>query len=187
MEKIIKKGLATAIIIVLVTVTIIGNVPISAQAESKTVYEKDGGYYNVYLMRTYYAKTQERKINTPGFRKTKYTYGSIAVTKSQSFGFSTSTDVKGEYKGIFCSVGTSFGVTTSVTETVSAGTTLYVDKDAPNGVYYAYLYVPHKKVYFNVRRCSSNYVSWSTKYEKTFDYAPMQNMDYIEVKAMQIY
>ena len=182
----IKRVLKKVVVIALVFATTLGCVPVNAKAESKTVYEKDGNYYNVYLMRTYYAPAQERKINTPGFRKTKYTYGSITVTKSQSFGFSTSVSVDTKYKGIFCDVGASFGVTTSVTETVSAGTTLYIDKDAPNGVYYAYMYVPQKKVYFNIRRCSSNYVSWTTKYEKTFEYAPMKDMDYVDVKMMNV-
>lgn len=182
-KRVFQKGVAIA----LVFATTLGCVPVNAKAESKTVYKKDGNYYNVYTMRTYYADPIEKKIDAPGFKKTKYTYGSITVTKSQSFGFSTSTDVKSEYKGMFCSVGASFGVTTSVTKGVSAGVTLGVDKNAPNGVYYAYMCVPHKKVYFSVRRCSSNYVSWDTKYEKTFKFAPVKDMEYIEVKVQTIY
>ena len=183
----IKRVFKRIVAIALVFTTTIGHVPMNAQAESKMVYEKDGGYYNVYSMRTYYADPKEKKIDAPGFKKTKYTYGSITVTKSQSFGFSTSTSVDAKYKRVFCDVGASFGVTTSVTESVSAGVTLGVDKAAPNGVYYAYMCVPHKKVYFSVRRCSSNHVSWYTKYEKTFQYAPVKNMEYIDVKAVKIY
>lgn len=183
----IKKVFQRGVAIALVFAATLGCIPMNAKAESKTVYKQDGSYYNVYTMRTYYAEPKEKKIDALGFNKTKYTYGSITVTKSQSFGFSTSTSVDAKYKGVFCDVGASFGVTSSVTESVSAGVTIGVDKSAPNGVYYAYMCVPHKKVYFSVKRCSSNYVSWDTKYEKTFKFAPVKNMEYIDVKAVTIY
>lgn len=68
--------------------------------------------------------------------------------------------------------------------TVSAGTTIYIDKSAPNGIYYGYICVPQKKVHFKVQNCSLNYTSWTTKYEKTFDYAPQKDLEYITVKRV---
>lgn len=67
------------------------------------------------------------------------------------------------------------------TETASVGTTITLDKSAPSGVYYAYMFIPQKKVNFWVRTCDKYHTGWSTPYETTILQAPTLGEAYVDL------
>lgn len=179
MRKKIKKQLTGLLVIAgVVTSTV------SVNAQTVTKEKRGASSYTVTTMSTSYATTRQKRLDAPGFRKTKYTSGSITVTQSRSYSFSTSSSVDAKYKTLFGEVGGSVGVTASKTKSIAAGTTLNVMESAPSGIYYGYICMPQKKVKFKVQTCSLNHTGWYTRYEKTFTYAPRKSGEYITVKKV---
>lgn len=175
--KIFKKVIATA----LATTMLMSASALCADAASAEVYVKHKTYYNVYTMSTSNAKPVIKMLDTPGFKKTKYTTGSVTVSKSQSFTVNASASVDGQYEGAFANVGAKLSVGASVTTTVHAGTTISLKASSPSGVYYARLVHPRKKVNFKAKRCSLNHTGWYTRYSKTIDRVPTIGLAYVEL------
>lgn len=176
--KIAKKAVAA----ILVATMLMSASVFCTNAASAQYYKKLKSSYEVYTISTSNAKEYSKKVNTPGFKKTKHTSGSITVSKSQSFTVSASSSVSATFNAGFAKVSAQVSVGASTTATVSAGTTIHLDKSAPNGVYYAYINVPRKKVDFKVQGCTLNHTGWYTKYTKTIATVPMLNRDYLELR-----
>lgn len=176
--KIVKKAVAA----VLAATILMSSSVLCTKAASASYYKKQKSSYEVYTISTSNATETSKKVNTPGFKKTKYTSGSITVSKSQSFTVSASSSVSATYDAGFATVGARVSVGASTTATVSAGTTINLDKSAPNGIYYAYIVVPRKKANFKVQGCTLNYTGWYTKYTKTIATVPMLDHDYLELR-----
>lgn len=176
------KKLKEVVAIILIVMTLMSASVISANAASATYYKKQKNSYDVYSITTSNAKGQSKKVNTPGFKKTKYTSGSFSVSKSQSVTFTASSKISADYSYGFAKVGAEVSVGYSATKTVAAGTTLNVSKDAPNGIYYLYVVTPRKKVDFKVQKCSLDHTDWYTKYTKTLKTAPMLKNEYLELR-----
>lgn len=87
-----------------------------------------------------------------------------------------------EFGAGFGSVTATVEIGASYSTEVSAGTTINLESSAPNGVYYAYICVPHVKAEYKVQTCTLNHTGWYTKYEKTIAYMPKLNMEYLELR-----
>ncbi len=179
MKKITSKLLA----IMMVAVTCLSSTG-TVNAATATVYINEGTSYDVHSISTTKIGDKSKKVNTPGINKTSYTSGSIVVSSTKSYTFSASATVTQEFDAGFTTVSASVEVGSSYTAEVSAGTTINLESSAPNGVYYAYICVPHVKASYKVQNCSLNHTGWYTKYTKTIAYMPMLDMEYLELRRV---
>ena len=151
---------------------------------SKTKYQKKGSCYMVYSVSTSNYATYSKKLNIPGFRKTKYTGGNFIVSRTQSVTLSSNVTLKSEFSTPLWRVGADVSIGASETSTAYEGVTVQLKDNAPDGIYYAYLCVPHRKATFSVRSCSLNHTSWNDLYKKSGVTAPMIDMSYVELRRL---
>lgn len=155
-----------------------------ANAQTVTKYLNTGTAYDVHTLTTTKIGDKAKKINTPGINKTSNTSGSIVVSTTKSYTFSASTTISSEFSAGFATVSAAVEVGASYTTEVSAGTTINLESSAPNGVYYAYLCVPHVKASYKVQHCTWSYSGWYTKYTKDISYMPMVDMEYLDLRRV---
>ena len=153
-------------------------------AATETYFQNTGTSYLVHSLTTTKIGDKSKKLDALGINKKSYTSGCITVTKSQAHTFSASMTVTGEYSWGFASVSASLEVGASYTAEVSAGTTINLESSAPNGVYYAYVCVPHVKATYKCQYCTLSYSGWYTKKTQDIAYMPMVNMEYLEIKKV---
>lgn len=152
-------------------------------AETVTYTKETSSGYTIHtLTASLGPAAQSKKLDALGFNKTAYTTGTITITKSQTKTFNASATVSLEYKVLFAKMGNSVSIASSYSKNVQAGISVQVLASAPNGIYYAYIAVPQRKVRYKVQTCSKNHTNWATKYNKVIEYAPVKNAEYIEIK-----
>ncbi len=150
-----------------------------------------GGFYSegfVYkcTLTTYVSEVPEmaRQLPCLGFKKTKYTKGSVTVSATTTETFGTSATVDAKYKGVFVEVGGSVGVSASIATSTTVGTTLNVEANAPNGYYYAFVGVLQKKVKFQVMSSYQGKEPFEQCYSKTYKYAPKLKSAFLDVRKV---
>lgn len=184
MKPIIKKMLAG-----ILALTMVLGAPVGTSAEvgdykgSKTVTEPDGSYTRYYNVAVYEAEPQYARLeNTLGIRKRPYTSGSITVSVTETKSATVSSTVHSSYKGMFLEIGGSFGYAYTSSKTIASGTTIHLEANAPEGVYYAYVCFPCYEVRYEVEKCiSSSYSGWTTLYETTVRQTPRVNAAYLDL------
>lgn len=173
----VKKIIATG----LIAAMLMSVSSICADAAYKVKEAKVGQHYEYYYMSVSTAKEYKKRINTPGIRKRAHTTGSITLSKSQSFEVSASSSVSGKFNAGFAEVGAEFSVGLKTTATASVGTTITLKESAPSGIYYAYMFVPQKKVHFWVKTCDKYHTAWSNAYDTTILRAPTLDDAYMDL------
>ena len=172
------------ITVIIMVVVMCISTPGVANAATVTKYVRNGSSYNVLSLDVSMIGAKSEKVDTAGLKKTSYTSGSVVTSTTKNYTFSASASLSFEEKFLFASIMGEAGVALSYGVEVSAGTTINLDSSAPNGVYYAYLSVPHVRGTFKIQNCTLNYTGWSTKYLKTISYMPMIGCEYLEMKRV---
>lgn len=184
-----KKTITKMIICVMMSLCVIvtSECPAFADTQTKNFDFKGESGYDIYTVTvTQLASRGLKKLDCLGVKKTKYTSGSVTVTKTQSTTFTASTSLGLSETFLFkvfnLGFSSSYGFAASTTTTVSAGTTLKINDDAPSGIYYAYVGTLRNRVNIKYRTCTLNHTGWHQYYDKTILYMPVPNSDYLTVK-----